>query len=307
VTLPPAGWYDDPNDGSVLRWWDGYDWATPTQPKAPPVPSGWYEDPASPGTTRWWDGSEWGDPPTDGEPASASSTIDLSDNETSLVAAGTVATILPAASDTDAAAGRGSDAPAVPAIVSYPPLADDIAVVAPQPHPGTIGSTAVAASSVVAAEAVLGDEEVAASTDASRPSRRRWVAVGIAVLVLALIAGVAWLVHGRMQESHLADPPSTAAEKNWGIAGDSLGTTLAARGITKAQLSTVCAGGFQDLWDSPLPTAVQGVDENRARRIYVDACTAGFDHPVGLSSPSPGAPTKPSTGASAKATSSPAS
>jgi hypothetical protein len=264
---------------------------------------------------RWWDGSGWGDPPTDGEPVPAPSTINLTDNETSLVSAGTVAagtvaagtvaagsiaTVVPGASDADAATSRGSDAPALPPIVSYPPPADDVDVATPQPQQGAGGPTTEAGPAVAPAEAAPGDEEVATSTETSRPSRRRWVVVGIAVLVLALVAGVAWLVHGRVQESHLADPPSTAAEKNWGIAGDSLGTTLAARGITAAQLPTVCAGGFQDLWDSPLPEAVQGVDENRARTIYVDACTAGFDNPVGL-------PSSPAAGATAKPTSSPSS
>lgn len=27
--LPPAGYYPDPDDPSVQRWWDGHRWATP--------------------------------------------------------------------------------------------------------------------------------------------------------------------------------------------------------------------------------------------------------------------------------------
>jgi uncharacterized RDD family membrane protein YckC len=34
----PAGWYDDPQDHSLFRYWDGEVWSSHTSPKAPPVP-----------------------------------------------------------------------------------------------------------------------------------------------------------------------------------------------------------------------------------------------------------------------------
>lgn len=40
-SLPPAGWHDDPDDPTSLRYWDGTRWTdhrTPKQPAAPPPP-----------------------------------------------------------------------------------------------------------------------------------------------------------------------------------------------------------------------------------------------------------------------------
>jgi hypothetical protein len=38
-TLPPQGWYPDPNEPGLLRWWDGQTWTAQTQPStAGPVP-----------------------------------------------------------------------------------------------------------------------------------------------------------------------------------------------------------------------------------------------------------------------------
>lgn len=81
-TLPPAGWYDDPEGAEgVRRYWDGQHWTqqyqsidpTPMEPrKSAPTqvavdehgpalpPAGWYDDPhGSPGMRRYWDGQEW--------------------------------------------------------------------------------------------------------------------------------------------------------------------------------------------------------------------------------------------------------
>jgi hypothetical protein len=36
--LPPQGWYPDPNQPGLLRWWDGQAWTAQTQPtSAPPA------------------------------------------------------------------------------------------------------------------------------------------------------------------------------------------------------------------------------------------------------------------------------
>jgi Protein of unknown function (DUF2510) len=38
-TLPPQGWYPDPNQPGLLRWWDGRVWTEQTQPStAGPLP-----------------------------------------------------------------------------------------------------------------------------------------------------------------------------------------------------------------------------------------------------------------------------
>lgn len=36
-TFQPAGWYQDPNNGGLLRWFDGYQWTAQTAVIAPPV------------------------------------------------------------------------------------------------------------------------------------------------------------------------------------------------------------------------------------------------------------------------------
>src|SRR4051794_507037 len=39
---PAAGWYDDPGDATMSRWWDGEQWSSRIRPKASsaPPPSG---------------------------------------------------------------------------------------------------------------------------------------------------------------------------------------------------------------------------------------------------------------------------
>lgn len=36
--LPPANWYDDPDDPRVWRWWNGQHWTDARSPKQPPAP-----------------------------------------------------------------------------------------------------------------------------------------------------------------------------------------------------------------------------------------------------------------------------
>jgi len=38
--MPPAGWHQDPNDPTLLRWWNGAKWTEHSSPKvAPPIVS----------------------------------------------------------------------------------------------------------------------------------------------------------------------------------------------------------------------------------------------------------------------------
>ena len=75
----PPGWYLDPADDTLARYWDGRDWSVetvpvPTTPSAeeapappsalppPPPPStppGWYIDPEDATLARYWDGRDW--------------------------------------------------------------------------------------------------------------------------------------------------------------------------------------------------------------------------------------------------------
>ena len=62
--LPPAGWHNDPNDPTSIRYWDGFRWTDHRAPKQPPAanrlpPAGWLNDPNDPLKLRWWDGSQW--------------------------------------------------------------------------------------------------------------------------------------------------------------------------------------------------------------------------------------------------------
>jgi hypothetical protein len=50
------GWYPDPIDKAMQRYWDGSAWGPPA------LTPGWHDDPAEPHTQmRWWSGEEWGD------------------------------------------------------------------------------------------------------------------------------------------------------------------------------------------------------------------------------------------------------
>ncbi|MEJ3404785.1 DUF4041 domain-containing protein [Rathayibacter sp. YIM 133350] len=57
-----AGWYENPEDPTTLRYWDGNQWTHQVRPKsANATPAGWYPDRERPGGTRWWDGEKWTD------------------------------------------------------------------------------------------------------------------------------------------------------------------------------------------------------------------------------------------------------
>ncbi len=94
---PPAGWYPDPDDGALQRFWDGSRWTSSrmpitvgvpletdpvvTEPTVSPPPLGegptatglpppaWYADPENPRGMRYWDGGRWTEDRTDYRPA----------------------------------------------------------------------------------------------------------------------------------------------------------------------------------------------------------------------------------------------
>jgi hypothetical protein len=89
----PAGWYADPDDGALQRFWDGSRWTSSRMPRneavplegttpsptevvgdggAPPPsehtglpPAAWYADPDNAEGMRYWDGSRWTEHRTD--------------------------------------------------------------------------------------------------------------------------------------------------------------------------------------------------------------------------------------------------
>lgn len=57
----PANWYENPDDSTTERWWDGTSWTSQVRPKPTAIPAGWYPDAENPGGQRWWDGTRWTD------------------------------------------------------------------------------------------------------------------------------------------------------------------------------------------------------------------------------------------------------
>ena len=55
MSNPPAGWYPDPDKGTLLRYWDGSKW-TPYHASA--QPDGWYPDPENSTLLRYWEGDK---------------------------------------------------------------------------------------------------------------------------------------------------------------------------------------------------------------------------------------------------------
>ena len=55
MSNPPAGWYPDPDNGTLLQYWDGSKW---TPYHAPAQPDGRYPDPENGTPRRHWDGNK---------------------------------------------------------------------------------------------------------------------------------------------------------------------------------------------------------------------------------------------------------
>ncbi|MDX6582797.1 MAG: hypothetical protein QOI10_1981 [Solirubrobacterales bacterium] len=90
---PPAGWYEDPDDGALQRFWDGSRWTSSRMPRNEAVPlegeelepapstryasdipkveggglpaAAWYADPENATGMRYWDGTQWTEHRTD--------------------------------------------------------------------------------------------------------------------------------------------------------------------------------------------------------------------------------------------------
>ena len=96
---PPAGWYEDPDDEALQRFWDGSRWTNSRMPRNEAVPlegedpapapidryasdalpapdasassdtglppAAWYADPENPQGMRYWDGERWTENRTD--------------------------------------------------------------------------------------------------------------------------------------------------------------------------------------------------------------------------------------------------
>ena len=61
----PDGWYEDPDDPSLYRLWNGQRWTEQTMPRAAsqtdalPTVAGWFADPHGRHDCRYFDGSAW--------------------------------------------------------------------------------------------------------------------------------------------------------------------------------------------------------------------------------------------------------
>jgi hypothetical protein len=59
-TASAPGWYPDPNDSNLVRYFDGRVWTLSTRPRAPTASApGWYPDPNDSNLVRYFDGRVW--------------------------------------------------------------------------------------------------------------------------------------------------------------------------------------------------------------------------------------------------------
>lgn len=309
MTIPTAGWYDDPDDDTVRRWWDGRDWTDHTRPRAEDIAPGWYADPRDAALQRWWDGAGWSEstrpaalatapppstpaaqapPPTGLTPAAVVAAPVASAEPVSPEPVSTEPTPTEAASAVPAVAPGWYPDPAEPSRTRWwtglawgeatPPVAVPLAAAAAAPASDPVGP---------APTGTTHERSGGRAAHAPRRSLRRAL-VAVAVVVALLAAG-GLALRSRLQQSQLAEPAATAAEKEWALAGASLGGTLAGRGVKDDQVETVCAGAYELLAASAVPAELQGVAPDRARALYLSSCAKARRAPA--TAPSDASPT----------------
>jgi Protein of unknown function (DUF2510) len=202
----PGGWYPDPSDPRMLRYWDGHAW---TGQVGQPPAAGWYRDPADEHSVRYWGGTAW-TASTAAAPAAAAATA----LATAAIPTGTTAVAappMPTATTTFAApplptAMTTVAAPPMPAVtpaVAAPPVAlpsetpSSLIEAPPPPAPSAFASRAAAARlhatpPAAVADAPSGPPRAEPEPKARvEPKRRRGAAIVllVAVVLLALAIG----------------------------------------------------------------------------------------------------------------------
>jgi len=188
-----GGWYPDPGDPRMLRYWDGHAWTG--QVGRPPAP-GWYRDPADEASLRYWGGAAW-TASTAAAPATAA-TAPLPTRTTA------VATVVAPPVPTAMATVAAPPMPAVTPTVTAPPapvaplteLPSPLIEAPPPPGPSPFASRVAAARLHSAppapvADAPSGPTRAEPEPQARvEPKRRRGAAivalVGVVLLALAI-------------------------------------------------------------------------------------------------------------------------
>jgi Protein of unknown function (DUF2510) len=188
----PGGWYPDPADPSLLRYWDGHAWTG--QVGRPPAP-GWYQDPADQQGLRYWGGTGWTANVTAAPAAAATATLTAPP-----VTTGTTTTVAPPRSPlgTNAVVEAPMGA-ATSAVAPPPPPAAPLIDAPPAPAAPSPGFAAREAAARLHATPPLEAPPKPASAGAEsepparvEPKRRRGaaaVAVVAAVLLALAIGG----------------------------------------------------------------------------------------------------------------------
>ena len=201
----PGGWYPDPGDPRMLRYWDGHAWTS--QVGRPPA-AGWYRDPADEHSLRYWGGTAWtastaAPPAAVAAPAVATApmptgTTTIAEPPLPTATATMTAPPLPTAMTTVAAPPMPAVTPtaAAPPPPAPPPTETPSPLVEapPPPEPSAFASRAAAArlQSTPVADAPSGPPRAEPEPQARvEPKRRRGAAIValVAAVLLALAIG----------------------------------------------------------------------------------------------------------------------